>query len=408
MIGKKEKQGTKILEMGLVFFLCGIYIMPVKIKIFSVFYVGSMILFYLIFNNGRFRLFKENILWFVYCLLGLFGTFIWGIGDISVALEFAISVGMGILASSMCMSVFLCESQIKSLRIIVFIVLLGCLLQMLAPDLLVNINRITLGDEQFRMFFDFLSWKHMVGFSYQTGVTAHYLCVFEMLLISKYLSTEKNNRGKKSVYVILFCLGIILVLLTEKRSSLLALFCVAFVMIVIFCRKHIINILMAGAGLGVITGLVLFCTDAGLRMLNRTFGENPFTGRLKIYRILLEMVRKHPLMGNGFGSTRTNVTEFTNGHNIYLQTLAEVGLIGLIILLSILVGNLLRSIRLLVYKINMQKVSFVEVFCLEYQLYFIVVGFMGNVLYDVFPFIMYMLTSGVIYSMKEELIKRKI
>ena len=406
MIKKNDIHGARILEIGIIIFLGGIYLMPEKIKIFSVFYVCLLLLFYLVFNR-KVRIYRENILLCLYCLLGLFSTVIWKIGTLENAVEFIVSIGIGLLACSMCMNVYIFEKYIKAFNLVVCIVLLGCFLQILAPNLLVSINKMTLGNEQFLMFYDFYSWKHMVGFSYQTGVTAHYLCMFVMLLISKFVVNKRKDKKKKILYACLFCVGIIFVLLTEKRSSLLAIFCVLLVILVIYNRKHIINILVACVGLGIGMLAVLFFTDAGQKMLTRTLGNNPFTGRLKIYGVLWEMIKKHPLIGNGFGSTLTQVTEFTNGHNIYLQTMAEVGLIGLIVLLGILFGNLVRTIKIVLHKVRIKEISYVEIFCLEYQIYFVIVGLMGNILYDVFPLVVYMVTSGMMYSMKEKLLHDK-
>ena len=119
------------------------------------------------------------------------------------------------------------------------------------------------------------------------------------------------------------------------------------------------------------------------------------------------MVLEHPVLGNGFGSTLTKVTEFTNGHNIYLQTMAETGIVGIIILLVILIGNLVRAIRVLTLNIKKKEITYIEVFCTGYQIYFITVGLMGNILYDVFPLVLYMITSGIIHSMEGALCSKK-
>lgn len=400
MTKKREIYGVKMLELGIVVFLGGVYMMPEKIKIFSALYICFMLLFYLLYANGKIRVYQENMLWILYCLLGMCGTAIYGIDKTGNALEFVMSVGIGLLASSVFMSMFVCEKQILSIRIVVLIVLLGCVMQILAPDLLVDINKVTLGKEQFQMFYDFFSWNHIVGFSYQTGVTAHYLCIFELLIIGKYMTLTKHNAKKKVILVVLFGAGLMLVLFTAKRSSILVLFVVLLSMIILFNRKHFAKILMAVTGLGIGGCLVLNYTEAGRRMLARTFGDNPFTGRLRIYKVLWDMVEEHPFMGNGFGSTLEQVTDFTNGHNIYLQTMAETGMIGLAILLIILAGNLVRSIKVIVIRSRMNEISYVEVFCTSYQIYFITVGFIGNILYDVFPLVVYMISSGIIHSME--------
>jgi O-antigen ligase len=70
------------------------------------------------------------------------------------------------------------------------------------------------------------------------------------------------------------------------------------------------------------------------------------SGRVEIYRELVISTREHPLGGTGYRTTELNPDlDGTAGHNIYLSTFAEVGLIGGVAFLVLLAIPLLRSLR---------------------------------------------------------------
>lgn len=75
-----------------------------------------------------------------------------------------------------------------------------------------------------------------------------------------------------------------------------------------------------------------------MRLLNFTGSVTDTTGRSWLFNKALTLASEHPIFGAGFGSfhsTALNVEDIGNyPHNIYLEILAETGLIGLIIYLA--------------------------------------------------------------------------
>jgi tetratricopeptide (TPR) repeat protein len=74
--------------------------------------------------------------------------------------------------------------------------------------------------------------------------------------------------------------------------------------------------------------------------------------RAELWRVAIHDVRAHPILGSGAGTyaeewlaNRRITTQVVNAHNLYLETLAELGPVGLALLLLVLVGPLLAAVR---------------------------------------------------------------
>jgi O-antigen ligase len=100
--------------------------------------------------------------------------------------------------------------------------------------------------------------------------------------------------------------------------------------------------LRAGLGLALLlsifAGVVML---GGEPVLNRLMGTvssaDPTTGRAHFWRVTLDIIRDHPIMGAGLGSfglaftrydTRSGALRVEQAHNDYLQTLSDAGIIG--------------------------------------------------------------------------------
>jgi O-antigen ligase len=101
-------------------------------------------------------------------------------------------------------------------------------------------------------------------------------------------------------------------------------------------------VVRAGLGLALIlsifAGVVLL---GGEPVLNRLMGTvssaDPTTGRAHFWRVTLDIIRDHPLIGSGLGSyglaftrydTRNGALRVEQAHNDYLQTLSDAGVVG--------------------------------------------------------------------------------
>ena len=72
-------------------------------------------------------------------------------------------------------------------------------------------------------------------------------------------------------------------------------------------------------------------------------------------------------------------------------------MVGLGLLLSWMLSNIIGAIRLLIDKIKTGKDSYYLAVSVSIQLLFLGWGFTGNPLYDVYPLIIYMIGVGITY-----------
>ncbi len=380
-------------------FYGGIYICPERIKFFAFFYTVFLIWYYFWRYKDSIRISIQWLPWYVFLILGFIATVTVGNGKIEDAAEFVVAVIIGLLSGCVYVNEKDRGSQIHALKWIGIVALIGCGLQIFASNLLMTINQITLGSEKYIMFHNFFSWGYMVGFSYQTGVTGYYLTILEIIIISHYFTEIRKKRKIQELLLFMFIYG--LILMTGKRSELLAIFIITISMVCIFNRKKRAKILFTALICVFGLSIIMFLTPMGQRMIDRTL-SNPLTGRMRIYSVLLEYAKNHPLLGSGFGSTLETVKDFTNGHNIYLQVLMENGVVGFVILVLIISINLSQALKILFWRLREHKKDFIVTVCVGIQMHFILTGFIGNPLYDVFPLVEYLIVTGIIYSISVE------
>lgn len=384
--------GTNVYVFSLFFFLAGLYLMPEYIKTFAGVYVLALL--FCMVCTMRIEIALTNCAWSLFAGLGLLACMIHNSGNLMDAVEFVASILIGVMFLSVCISQKARINALYAVFSVGMVVLLGCVLQLVAPELLVAINRVTLGESKFAIFSDFYSWGGMVGFSYQTGVTGYYLGVLIGFVVCLLLFDEHLRRLKKCVLTIAYCGIVMLILLTLKRSVLLLVAVLTYAFLCYKNRKNLRKIVGMSGLFVLLVVILLCCTDAGKALIKRTLGSNPLSGRSEIYAQMIELICEKPVFGHGFGSTLAYIQKFRNGHNIYLQVLMENGIVGFLVLGTVFAYNFALTYRTLKKHGPGERCS--VVISLYIQLYFLGIGFFGNPLYDVFPLITYMVAVGVV------------
>jgi O-antigen ligase len=107
--------------------------------------------------------------------------------------------------------------------------------------------------------------------------------------------------------------------------------------------RHII--LRVGLGLALLLAIVVGVTLIGgessiSRFMDSVNASDPTTGRTQVWRVTLDVIKSHPIIGAGLGAYGVAYTPFDphNGvnraeqaHNDYLQVLADAGIIGAVL-----------------------------------------------------------------------------
>lgn len=402
-----RKCNNILLVFSLFFLLCGQYILPEKTKIITVLFFALMMIN--LFIRKRFMLINRNqmILWCVFWILGCVISIL-SLSIISQeAIEFGVSIAIGLLLGGIYISQDKRNIMIKAIFAVCLVSVLGCVLQLVLPELLLKINRITLGEEKYYYFLDFFSYGALTGFSFQTGITGYYLAVMEGFILTYILGKKKKNICNV-IAILAFVIVYIFILLTMKRSQLLSVMLLTIFFYCIYNKKHAFKVIFISIILLVAGYFVLVNTAVGQLIITKSLGDNPLSGRDFIYRILFENFLHSPIFGNGFGYTLKTVDHFRNGHNVYLQILSENGVVGFILYFSLIYFYLKQSLKLFFSCLRKKTNSTTSAFCLYIELLFVINCFFGNSLYDVYPLIIFLSVTGIVKSSVLDNAKNKV
>ena len=387
---------SKILIFSFFVLMTGMYICPEKIKLFCLIYVFILFVYFLCNFSLRIAVNPTILAWAAFCILGVLFCTVWNYKNLGGAIEFVVSIFIGLLTQIFCRDLKTKKRLMYMILAVSIIAFIGCIIQLIAPEILLKLNPITLGAEKYNIFYSFYKGNFLVGFSYQTGVTGYYLGVLAGFILCFWLFDNNLSKGKKILLALLFAVCFVFILLTAKRSVLLLVAVLAYALICYRNKKNIVKVFGVTALMGIALLLLLLFTDMGRSLLARTFGSSPLTGRDVIYAQLFDMIKAKPIFGYGFGGTVEMIKGFTNGHNIYFQVLAENGIVGFIIIMSIFIYNMVISFK--AFKNVDQDNKKTVLICIYLQLFFLGMGFFGNPLYDIYPVVIYMIAVGIVQN----------
>ena len=218
--------------------------------------------------------------------------------------------------------------------------------------------------------------------------------------------------------IVALLLMVISLLMTQKRGPLAFMFLSLFL---VFLTVNKINAKLVVRGIIALFALVIcflilaqqfpelaivferFHMDSGSDLLN---------GRGELYELALNMFRENPVMGSGWGQYRMytrlhmgkglNSTVEFSAHNIYLQVFAEIGIVGGIAFVILLMGGVLITRFVLkkhvAHHAEEKEEGIALCFSLGMQLFFILYGISGNPIYDPQCFIPYFMSLAIPFS----------
>lgn len=247
---------------------------------------------------------------------------------------------------------------------------------------------------------------------YMPGLTSHFSTngMYISIAILYFFNNWLNNKNKKNL--ILFILSVIAMLLVGKRGPLLfcALACLFMYMFSENRKNRFLTVIT------IILSMIFLITILGnyipsiYNIINRFESliakGDILNGRSTLFDLAIDMWKKDIFIGQGWGAYRYNYQviiysygahSFLDAHNIYLQLLAELGIIGFaffvlswikIMLSSLKSFKLIRKEKLLDYK---KQITF----SILVQIFFLMYGFTGNPLYDVQVYAVYFICIAV-------------
>ena len=240
------------------------------------------------------------------------------------------------------------------------------------------------------------------AYGYRAGIADHYsqngtyITIVCLALIASLLS-DVETKKKKSIAV-LAVISIGALLLTTKRAHLM--FGIAAVILTYYAlnpakvfqktfRLMLVVVLLLIVG-PVITEMIPQLGDTLLKIQNVGTDSSSLT-RISMWTYAWQTFLEHPIMGIGwfgirYSSLASSIVDATTGcHNIYLELLAETGIIGFSVFAIAAVSSVIitfKSIQLLNYDKEYNAYRPVLVTSLAIQIFCLIYGLTGNMIYD--------------------------
>ena len=353
--------------------------------------IGSMCLAVLclfLMKKKIIKISKDDKLWLIYTLL-IFLSLLFSINvysSISYIIMFMGLVGFKIIIDNFELSIDKVEKIIISIGIIHVI---ATLLYLLVPNVIQVIASKILSVPSYIYNINLFKHGMIAGIASEHGANAIFISIVLSIAISKSITKPRLSN------LLLTVMCIIALLLTGKRGPLIAnviAFLVVFVKYNLKNKKAIRTFLAVCAFLSILTIILLQipATNVVFERYNEAVENNELlTGREDFYNIQISSIENHFFTGIGIRGVHELIGN-NDGHNIYLQVFAELGVLGIITLLIILLTNYINTLK----KKNYESI----IASLYFQTFFIIYGLSGNPMYLFTTLVIYFIFTSRIFT----------
>jgi len=175
-----------------------------------------------------------------------------------------------------------------------------------------------------------------------------YAILAELFFIHLYMKEPGKNIGKLTGLVILIMIQIYFIFLTGSRGPLLSLMLAIFFVILASIRLRFSYVILIALAIMIVSVAALYFIPSNIadRLLTRDYSSQ-VTIQLRLAANLqaLNMFWENKIFGAGLGSF-ASVSYLNFPHNVFSETLAELGLVGFTLFLTILITGISYMIRL--------------------------------------------------------------
>lgn len=236
----------------------------------------------------------------------------------------------------------------------------------------------------------------IAGFTQHYSTNATYLLqgiVFEIFYLDFNIKKERKN----IINYIILSLNFGAILLTGKRAQLF--FGILAILITFLIKnrgKNIETVKKYYKQIGILTLVIIAiitCVPPFRGAITKTYEslmkKDIFLTRQPMNNLAIEKFKKSPIWGNGWGTYKyyyhdeilNQERNYMDAHNIYLQLLSEVGIIGISVFIAIVIITL-KKILVMQKKIDVDEQKYLYVL-FAYQIYILLEGMIGNPIYDI-------------------------
>lgn len=257
---------------------------------------------------------------------------------------------------------------------------------------------------------------------YTAALNGHYstngtLIAFAVLGIMASLMSKK-----KKTSILLMIIAIVSLLLTTKRAHLLFSI-IAFIIVyfIVKWKEGAVNSILKTIVILILGYMSIEIAIRYFPVLNNVFERFSTIGtdaesitRLLMWNTAFQYFEVNPIIGIGWDAFKYRVVSVIpsaanttmNAHNIYIQLLAETGIVGFTAFCCGAFSSIVANAKILFdkgrYEITNEKYGLL-VFSEIFQVFFLLYGLSGNFLYD-FSFLYYIVTVAVGYSIRSTLL----
>ena len=259
-----------------------------------------------------------------------------------------------------------------------------------------------------------------------------YLALFAIIFADKMTKENEPSAHKKRNlrrYAVMFLITFWAVVLTTKRAHLL-FGMIAMITVYYFSQPQKMGTrtfkLVIG---GLVCGIALSAAAEYVPVIGAVFDrfssiddDTSMLSRFSFWRLAISMFLQNPLLGQGWFAFRYQYRRYLydptvrserytllDSHNVYFQLLAETGIVGFIIYVTIVIyilANTFYMIRKHIDVLKKNNMSMPLFFSACMQIFFLLYSFTGNCLYDITS-AFYFLAAAITLSCKS-IVKRSL
>lgn len=333
-------------------------------------------LLFLVFKWNKLKIYKDTKIWLIYLAFILLNSFI--SQDIYQSLRFSTMLILVLINKILLENITGWEK--KTIQIMYYASLvhvLATIIQFINPEFMSKIIKLILSPKDYITNQELLLTGGHAGITAQTGVNAFYISIFIILSFIKI--NYENNKIVKSVLLFIAFLALFL---TAKRSFLIFSIILFGIYYLFKEDKNKMNKVIKLFGIAIICfigfeiikriGVADLIIDKTQNLEEHSDLTN---GRNILWIKTIEMFLRYPIFGCGVDTIALFVGEYT--HNMYIQLLAETGIIGIILFIVAVIYSLKASIKI---KKKNPGYIFSDV-SIYIQALFLFYGFTGNPIY---------------------------
>lgn len=268
------------------------------------------------------------------------------------------------------------------------------------------------GTSNYQTVLNLYKWEEYSGIAGQTGYNAFAISIGIIISFTHLIKEIKDNKKLNLKYLIILILQMFAIFLCSKRAILLFIVVTLLSMIFKFFsikdKKNMKRIGLILLGVLIISSVCIILIEPlkhifikNAELFNK---ENLLNGRGPLYTAALELFKSNPIFGCGIKTFSALNADNLDVHNVYLQLLAENGIIGFLIFVPGLLSILYKT-RKIIFDNNFKKNAYLYI-SYGIQFFFLLYSITGNTVYDVNMFYLYLISITIPFSIVEKNINK--